>query len=177
MTGDSADFSAGARALTPAIVLALLAILFGFVLGGLFGVAEDAVKDRLRASADSVLETVYAGDAERAASTVGRSWNYLKRSHLHGGGIGAAALASILALGLLCRVGRLEKASAIALGLGALIYPIFWLAAGFSAPALGSTGAAKEALNYLAIPGAGLCLLGLIGVLVSVVRSALATRS
>lgn len=176
MTGGSSTSAADARALTPGIVLALLAILFGFVLGGLFGIAEDAVKDRLRASADSVLETVYGGDPEQAASTVGRSWNYLKRAHLHGGGIGAAALTAILALGFFGGVGRLEKASAWALGLGALIYPIFWLAAGFSAPALGGTHAAKEAFNFLAIPGAGLCLLGLIGALVSVVRRAVASR-
>jgi hypothetical protein len=48
---------------------------------------------------------------------------------------------------------------------------LFWLAAGLSAPALGSTDDAKEGLAYLAIPGAGLSILGLIGTLVSTLKS------
>ncbi len=39
-------------------VLALTAILFGFVLGGLFGFNEDAVKGRLEASGAAVVATV-----------------------------------------------------------------------------------------------------------------------
>ncbi len=50
------------------------------------------------------------------------------------------------------------RARAIGLGLGAggLGYSVFWLWAGFRAPALGSTGAAKESLKWLAIPSSGL---------------------
>lgn len=40
-------------------VLALCAVLFGFVLGGLFGFNEDAIKGRLAASGDAVVATVY----------------------------------------------------------------------------------------------------------------------
>jgi hypothetical protein len=42
--------------------------------------------------------------------------------------------------------------------------------AALTAPALGSTHDAKEALSWLAIPSAGLLLLGLIAVLVLFVR-------
>lgn len=159
------------RPLAPGIVMALLAILFGFILGGLFGAVEDTIKGHLRSSAEAVLETVYDGDEGRMNAVVGKAWSYLKRAHLHGGGIGAASLAAIVLLGLMGGSGRLEQISAVAFGAGALLYPIFWLAAGLTAPAMGSTGAAKEALGFLAIPGAGLCLLGAGGTLVAVLRS------
>jgi hypothetical protein len=156
------------RPLAPGAILALLSIAFGFLLGGAFGAAEDPIKGHLRSSADAVFETVYESDASKRDAVVSKSWTYLKRAHLHGGAIGAAALASIVLLGLLGNPGLLERISSGAFGAGALLYACFWLAAGLTAPALGSTGAAKEALGFLALPGAGLCLLGLGGTLASV---------
>ena len=74
-------------------------------------------------------------------------------------------------------VGTLERISSLALGGGALLYAVFWLVAGFTAPGLGSTGEAKEAFGFLAIPGAGLCLFGLAGTLLSAVRHAFSATS
>jgi hypothetical protein len=65
----SNQVSTNLRALAPGVILALLSILLGFVLGGTFGAAEDAVKTQLRSSADSVFETVYHGD-ERARDAI-----------------------------------------------------------------------------------------------------------
>ena len=158
------------RPLTPGILLSLLSIIFGFLLGGAFGAAEDPIKRYLHASADAVFETAYQGDAARRDAVVSKSWAYLKRAHLHGGGIGAAALASILLLALQGRPGALERVSATAFGAGSLIYSIFWLVAGLMAPSVGSTGEAKEALDFLAISGAGLCLLGITGTLISAAK-------
>jgi len=158
------------KPLLPGAILALVSILFGFLLGGLFGAVEDTIKGQLRASADAVIDTVYEGDEARRDKIVAKSWSYLKRAHLHGGAIGAAALAAIVLLGLMGGVGTLERVSSFALGGGALLYAVFWLIAGFMAPGLGSTSEAKEALNFLAIPGAGLCLLGLAGTLLSTIR-------
>lgn len=162
--------STNLKALAPGVILALMSILLGFLLGGTFGAAEDAVKTQLRSSADSVFETVYHGDERARDAVIGRSWSYLKRAHLHGGGIGAAALASVVLLALLGPPGLLQKISAGAFGAGALLYSIFWLAAGFTAPAVGDPDAAKEALGFIAIPGAGLCLIGLCGTLYSALR-------
>lgn len=156
--------------------LALTAVLFGFLIGGAFGGFESAVKGRLARSGAAALETVYKGDAAAKDAVVKKSWEYLQRAHLHGGGIGTAALAGILALVLLTPLGKVEQASALAFGAGALIYSVFWLLAGLSAPGAGSTGAAKEALKFLAVPGAGLSLLGACGTLCSVARSTLARR-
>jgi hypothetical protein len=171
MTTNSSDHL---KPLLPGAILALVSILFGFLLGGLFGAAEHSIKGQLSASADAVFDTVYDGDQAQRDKIVAKSWSYLKRAHLHGGAIGAAALAAIVLLGLMGGVGTLERVSSIALGGGALLYSVFWLVAGFTAPGLGSTGEAKEALSFLAILGAGLCLLGLAGTLVSAVRHSLA---
>ena len=158
----------------PGIILALLSIAFGFLLGGSFGAVEDSIKGHLRSSAEAVFETVYQGDASKRDAVVTKSWTYMKRAHLHGSAIGAASLASILLLGLFGSSGLLERVSAAAFGAGSLLYSIFWLAAGLAAPSVGSTGEAKEALSFLAIPGVGLCLLGIGGTLLSVLKQLIA---
>ncbi len=156
------------KSIAAGLCLAMLGVLFGFGLGGLFGMAEDSIKQRLEDSGTAVLATVYEGDVAKKDAVVSKSWTYLKRAHLHGGAIGAVAIGSILALLLLGRVGLLAKFSALALGAGTFIYAWYWLLAGFTAPGLGSTGAAKESLTFVGIPGAGLCILGLVGAIVCV---------
>lgn len=153
--------------------LSLAAIIFGFVIGGAFGAAEGAIKKRLESSGAAALETVYKGDAAAKDAVVKKSWSYLIRAHLHAGAIGTAALASIATMILLCPLGPVAQASALAFGAGALIYASFWMIAGFMAPGMGSTGAAKEALTFIAVPGAGLCLLGACGTLFSVAKACL----
>jgi hypothetical protein len=165
------------RPLAPGIVLALFSIGFGFLLGSAFGAVEGPIKDYLGSSADAVLEAVYEGDSEKRDAVVSKSWSYMKRAHLHGGAIGATALASILLMGLFGAPGRVEKAAAAAFGGGALLYALFWLAAGLTAPGIGSTGEAKDALGFIAIPGSGLCMLGLLGTLWSVFRNLVAAPS
>ena len=65
----------------------------------------------------------------------------------------------------------LKRLAGYLLGIGALGYSLFWMLAAFRAPALGSTDLAKESLNWLAMPTAACCLLGLVLVLVMVVRT------
>lgn len=159
------------RTIAAGACLSLLAILFGFVLGGAFGAVESSIKKRLDDSGAAVLDSVYKGDVAAKDAVVKKSWEYLKRAHLHGGAIGTAALASTAALMLLCRLGMAAQLSALAFGAGALLYSLFWLMAGLMAPGMGSTGAAKEALSFVAIPGAGLSILGACGTLFSVARA------
>lgn len=151
------------RPLAPGILFALAAIAFGFTLGAAFGAAEDLLKGHLEDSARAVLEDAYNGDADAAAAVVGKSWTYFKRAHLHANALGTSALAASLLLALLGPPSRLARISGLLFGIGALTYAVFWLVAGLRAPALGSTGAAKDALAWLAIPGSGMCLLGLAG--------------
>ena len=152
-------------------LLALISVLFGFVLGGGFGYAEDAFKDRLAASGAAALQTAYNGDAAAKDAVVSKAWSYLQRAHMHAGAIGSAALATIAILLLVARPSALANVSAASFGAGALLYSTFWLWAGFIAPGMGSTGAAKESLQFLAVPGAGLALIGACGSLICVARA------
>lgn len=142
------------------LLLASAAILFGFILGGLFGAFEHPIQESLKTSGEAVLSTVYANDTAKLEGVLSKSWTYFKRAHMHAGGIGTSALALSLMLGFLPGQARLRSVLAGALGLGSLGYSVFWLLAGIKAPVLGSTGAAKESLQWLAIPSAGLLIVG-----------------
>ena len=150
---------------------ALLTMLLGFLLGIAFGAKESSIKAHLDKSGTAALQSVYKGDIGAKEAVVKKSWVYLKRAHLHGGAIGAAAIGAILMLLLLSRLDLIAKLSALALGSGALISSLFWFFAGLTSPGLGSTSVAKESLSFIAIPGAGLCVLGMLGTIYSVVMS------
>lgn len=145
------------------LVLALLAIAFAFTLGALFGAAEESLKGTLKASGEAALATKYGGDAAKLKLVLDKSWVYFQRAHLHGAGLGAVALGLCLVLASLQGTSsRLRAAAAVASGLGAIGYAVFWLAAGLAAPGAGSTGAAKQSLEWLAIPTSGLAIAGLL---------------
>ena len=147
------------RAALPGLTIAVLAVLFGFLMGGVFGLNEDLIKGRLSASAAAVTATVYKGDAAAAEPVVAKSWDYMQRAHLHGGAMGTAAIGMILLMLLIGTKPRMLRILGIALGAGALGYAIFWMWAGFLAPGMGSTGAAKESLRWLAMPSSGAMML------------------
>lgn len=147
------------QAALPGLVLAVCTVLFGFAMGGIFGLNEDLIKDRFAASAAAVTATVYRGDAAAAEPVIAKSWDYMQRAHLHGGAIGTAAIGMIVVLLLIGTAPRTIRILGLALGAGALGYSVFWMWAGFIAPGLGSTGAAKESLRWLAMPSAGAVML------------------
>lgn len=153
------------RATRWGVLLALGTTFFGFALGGVFGAAEDAVRDGLKASGMAVLAEQYGGDEAKLKTVTDKSWAYYKRAHLHGGAIGTAVLAAMMLLALLAGPSeRVRRGLSVALGVGALGYSSFWLLAARAAPRLGGSGAAKASLEWLAIPSAGLLLLGLLTV-------------
>lgn len=167
----STDLAVRLRAVRGGLVLSLLTIFLGFALGGFFGAAEDQLKDGLRASAEAVRDTTYGGDASKMQSVVDKSWTYYKRAHMHGGAIGTAALAASLLLGaLVATPAALRAVVSTALGAGGLGYSLFWLLAARRAPGLGSTGAAKDSLEWLAVPSSGLLLVGTLVTIVLVIR-------
>ena len=144
------------------ILLSTLAIFAGFFLGGLFGAVEDNLKGYLKAQGEQALVTVYENDKAKMDKVVSKSWVYFKRAHMHAGAIGSATLVLSILLAGLGGSNALKRVLASTMGLGAIGYSFFWLLAGMRAPGLGSTGAAKETLNWLAIPSAGALLLGVL---------------
>jgi hypothetical protein len=165
--------TASLRAALPGLAVAVFAVLFGFTMGGIFGLNEDVIKDRLAASAAAVTATVYQGDASAAEPVVAKSWEYMQRAHLHGGAIGTAAIGLIVVMLMIGTGPRTTQVLSLALGLGALGYSVFWMWAGFIAPGLGSTGAAKESLRWLAMPSSGAVMLATVAVAVLCVRVAI----
>lgn len=164
---NTSDVTQRLRASRIGVALVVLTLFFGFAIGGAFGAFEESIKADLTARANAVADTVYGGDASKIKGVLDKSWSYYKRAHLHGGGIGAAGLGLLVLLALLKRPGvRVRQGLGLALGLGSLGYSVFWLLAARSAPTLGGTAAAKEALEWLAVPSAGLLLLGTVAVLV-----------
>ena len=147
------------------IVLSLITLLFGFGLGGAFGAFEDKIKGSLASSAMVVKDSVYSGDEAEMGKVTGKAWTYMKRAHLHANGLGTSSLVLILLLAAVPASTKIRQFVAAALGAGALGYSSFWLFAARRAPALGSTHDAKESLSWLAVPSAGLCLIGVISVL------------
>jgi hypothetical protein len=160
------------RAAIPGLALAVLTLLFGFGLGIVFGLDEDAVKSRFSASAAAVRQTVYEGDSLAAKPVLEKSWSYAQRAHLHAGSLGTSAIALTVALLLIGTGPGLTRLLSLAFGVGGLGYSVFWLVAGFRAPGLGSTGAAKESLAWLAIPSSGIFVAAAVVVLLLYLRAA-----
>lgn len=142
------------------LILALLAILYGYLFGIAFGAWEDGMKADLKASGQAALETVYGGDEAAMLKVYEKAWGYYKRSHLHAGALGAAAVAQILLLSLLAIGPRAKAFTSFLLGAGALGYGVFWMWAGNRAPGLGGTDLAKESLAWFAMPTSGACVAG-----------------
>lgn len=150
----------------PGLLLAVVTILFGQGLGIVFGLNEAAIRDRQKAAAIAVRESTYRNDDAAMKAVLDNSWNYMKRAHLHAGGMGTTALALVILLALLGVARRTTLVLGLALGLGGLGYSVYWMWAGFRAPGLGSTTAAKESLKWLAMPSSGAFVIATVAVAV-----------
>lgn len=159
------DFSKLFKPVKIGLILAIMTILYGFILGGAFGAKEEAIFDFLNSQAQSVTDTIYKGDTTKIETIVNKSWTYFKRAHIHGSAIGTSSLLLIILLSFMNIKEIAKTAVSTSIGLGSIGYSLFWLLAGIKAPSLGSTGAAKESLSWLAIPSAGLLIIGTLSVL------------
>lgn len=148
------------------LILGLLTLLGGEMHGLAFGAKEDSIKtyfsETARANAASI------GSEEKVNKATAGAWKYLKRAHEHYMGLGTAAVALTLVTGLAAAPAVAKTVVSTAVGLGALLYPLFWTLTSVRTAAMGAH-AAKESLSLLAQAGAGLSFLGLLGVIALVV--------
>ena len=165
----SATPLAGLRVVWLGLALSVLTILFGQGMGIVFGLNEEAIKSRLKNSAMGVRESAYKGDDAAMKVVLDKSWTRMIRAHLHAGAMGTTAFAFIVFLGLVRPPHKVAVAVSVSLGAGGLGYSVYWMLAGFLAPGLGSTSAAKETLEWLAIPSSGVFVLASVAVLVLLV--------
>lgn len=154
------------------ILFAILTIIFGFGLGAAFGGFEDDLKGTLTSSAKAVLATKYNGDEAEAKKVTDKSWAYFQRAHLHANGIATTAIALMVVLGFMAISPVMKSVISTCMGVGSLGYSLFWLLAGLRAPGMGSTGAAKESLNWLAQPSVILLVGGVLLMLVVFIHGA-----
>lgn len=145
------------------LALALLAILFGGLMGLGFGCCEDSFKDRFKKDAIAALNEKYDGDQKKADKVSAKSWVYMKRAHLHSQTMGVISIVlSLIAAGLRFSP-YLQTGISFLSGLGSIGYGLFWFLAGFLAPSLGSTDAAKETVGLLAQISTGSFFISVVG--------------
>ena len=101
----------------------------------------------------------------------------MQRAHLHAGSLGTVAIALSVILVLLGATPLVARTVSLSAGVGGLGYSLFWMWAGFRAPALGSTGLAKKSLSWLAIPSSGLVVAATAAVAVLLVLALIAPRA
>ena len=132
------------------VLVAMVAILFGGSLGLSFGCCEDDIKGVLKGSAEKVLSGVYGDDQAKADKVGKKSWVYMKRAQLHSQTMGVISIAFSVLVAWLSFPVRAQMGISLLSGLGSLGYGVFWMSAGFLAPGMGSTGAAKESIALIA---------------------------
>ena len=137
------------------ILVAMMAILFGGLMGLSFGCCEDSIKGTLKAGAQESLSGVYKGDQAKADKVVKKSWVYMKRAHLHSQTMGVISIAFSLLVAWLNFPARVQMGVSLLSGLGSLGYGFFWMVSGYLAPGMGSTGAAKESVALIAQASGG----------------------
>jgi hypothetical protein len=153
-----------------AIAISLLTLIYGFVMGAVFGALEDQLKEDLFQRGHAQIEAVYNGDAAQLDAVVKKSWVYYKRSHMHANGIGVVSLVLALVLALFIEYSKWSIRVASLFSIGGFGYGLFWLLAGYHAPVAGSPDAAKAAFAWLAIPATTMMLFGLIATIVYVLK-------
>lgn len=162
------DASGSLQSVRFGLLLGLLTILYGWSLGVTFGVNEDGLRDRFFVQPARAARAVYVerakGDEVAADAAIKRMdetcWRYIQRAHFHAGGIGAIVIASSLLLAQLSIKARWKAVTSALLGAGGLGYALSWMFAAFRAPALGTTGAAKESLKWLSMPSGAALMIG-----------------
>jgi hypothetical protein len=117
------------------LALAILTILFGLVLGALFGLNEDLFQNYIQ-SGIAANPQLFAD----AAAEQEKIWRWVQRAHFHAGGIGAFSLGLVILTALTNMGERRKQITATLLGLS-IFYPLTWFALFLYAPHMGRTAA------------------------------------
>lgn len=141
------------------LALCVATILFSFSMGAWMGADEGFFKNDFKQTVKANATKVYGNDKAKMDRAEERAWTYTKRAHMHAAGVGPIGLVLLAFLPILNISARFQSVIAWGYGLGAFFYPITWLIAGYRIPPLGSTGAAKASIAWLAEPAVGLLVL------------------
>jgi len=123
------------------------------------GADEGFFKNSFKQTVKANEVKVFGSDKVKMERAEERAWTYTKRAHMHAAGVGPIGLVLLAALPFLGISTRMQSLTALGYGVGAFFYPMGWLIAGYRIPVLGTTGAAKSSIAWMAEPAAGLLLL------------------
>ena len=137
------------------MLVAIIAILYGGMMGLSFGCCEESIKKTLNISAQEAITVKYDGDQAKVDKTVKKSWIYMKRAHLHSQTMGVISIVFSLLVAWLSYPAKAQLAISLLSGFGSLGYGLFWMLAGYMAPGMGSTGVAKESVGLIAQASGG----------------------
>ena len=137
------------------VLVAIIAILYGGLMGLSFGCCEESIKRTLNANAQEAMAGKYEGDQAKANKVVKKSWIYMKRAHLHSQTMGVISIAFSFLVAWLAYPAKTQVAISLLSGFGALGYGFFWMLSGYLAPGMGSTGSAKESVGLIAQASGG----------------------
>jgi len=141
------------------LALCVATILFAFVLGTWMGANENFFKDDYKQTVKANAAKVFGNDKVKMERAEERAWTYTKRAHMHAAGLGPIGIVLLAPLPFLGIAARTQGLVAMGYGVGALLYPLGWLIAGYRIPVLGTTGSAKESIAWLVQPAIGLLVL------------------
>ncbi len=160
---------------TYGILLGVLTLIIAEFMASSFGMYEKDIKAALFQEAlehtkgvvvkghedESDLPNVVFKDRKEAKKVAAKAWEYLKRAHFHGEGMGVIAIALCLVIAHTLLKDIFKKLLSIMIGLGALGYPFSWFYAGTYMVDKGKH-AAKAEIHPLAVSSVSLYLGGLI---------------
>lgn len=149
------EYSIGLRRVWHGLVLAIVTTLYGFIGGAVLGLEDGPIRGVLA-------ERVPEASRAESAALVDRAWTFLRRSHLHAGGMGTAAIALISLVPVMtARQPRwLGAGMSLGLGAGGAGYAVALVVAAIRTPSLASAALAKESAKFIAIPAAGAYMVG-----------------
>ena len=100
------------------VLLAIIAILYGGLLGLSFGCCEESIKKTLNKNAQKVISVKYKGDQSKVDKIVKKSWVYMKRAHLHSQAMGVISIAFSFIVAWLAYPKKVQLAISLLSGLG-----------------------------------------------------------
>ena len=115
------------------VLVAIIAILYGGMMGLSFGCCEESIKKTLNISAEEAMTAKYDGDQAKVDEIVKKSWIYMKRAHLHSQTMGVISIAFSLLVAWLAYPEKAQLAISLLSGFGSLGYGLFWMLAGYMA--------------------------------------------
>ena len=100
------------------VLVAIIAILYGGMMGLSFGCCEESIKKTLNIIAQEAMTAKYDGDQAKVDEIVKKSWTYMKSAYLHSQTMGVISIAFSLLVAWLAYPAKAQLAISLLSGFG-----------------------------------------------------------